>query len=100
MNNYDELLKSIEPSDNRYMPYDQVAGAIEELQSVIGEKQKLLNASIADLADGRDCKYCAYIDQCSMHQIERNLTYKGCGRWQWRGAKTADKPAEMPLRKQ
>lgn len=96
----DELQKSTDLSGDKYMMLEQATASNEDLQSLLGEKQRLLNASIADLAEGRDCKFCAYIDKCSMHQIERNLAYKSCARWQWRSVKAADKTAEMPLRKQ
>jgi hypothetical protein len=99
MNNYDDQLKSLDHSGDKYVPFEQDAGTIEALQSTIGEKQKLYNAAIADLAEANDCKYCANIDQCTPHQIERNFAYRGCIRWQWRGAKPADK-AEVSSRKQ
>ena len=100
MDNYDNLQNSLEHYRDTCRPYDQATGAIDVLQGVIGEKQELLKAAIVDLAEGSDCKYCTNIDQCSSHQIERNCSYRGCARWQWRGVMSADKSAEAPLRKQ
>ena len=100
MDNYEELQKSLENNGDKYVPQNQAVGSIEALQSVISEKQKLINAVMADLAEGNDCKYCAKIDQCSPHQVERNFAYGGCARWQWRGAKMAEKALEASSRKQ
>lgn len=99
MDNYDNQLKSFEHKEDKYMPYEQATGANEALQYVSDENLMLLNAAVADLAEDNDCKYCAYIDQCTPHQVERNIVYKGCNKWLWRGVKLLDK-ADAPIRKQ
>lgn len=88
MDNYNELPKSTEHNRDNYMPYEQTAGTIEALQSVLDEKQRLLTAAMRDLAEDNECKYCANIEKCSAHHIERNLAYGGCAKWQWRGVKS------------
>lgn len=100
MDNYDKLLISIEHNRDTYMPFEQAAGATETPRSVSDENLRLLNAAIADLAESNDCKYCAHIDQCTLHQIERNFAYKSCNRWLWRGVNMLDKTADTPFIKQ
>lgn len=100
MDNYDNQLKSLEHKSDILMTYEQAAGSVESLQSVLGERERLLHAAIADLTEENDCKYCAYKDQCSAHKIARNFAYKGCSEYQWRGAKMMDITAEVPTRKQ
>ena len=95
MDKYNELLKTLEnyrdiPNESGQSVLKQTAEAIEELQSVIDEKQKLLAAALDNLSKCSDCKYCSNVNQCSTHSVERNLAYGGCGKWQWTGAKTAD----------
>ena len=91
MDNFDKQINSFEK---------QAAGSGEPLQYIPDESLKLMNAAIADLAEGNDCKYCANIDQCTPHQVERNIVYKGCNRWLWRGVKLLDKAADVSSRKQ
>ncbi len=96
MKKYDELIKSLEnyrdtSDDCGHTVLKQSAEAIETLQSVLGEKQRLLDEALDNLAKDSECKYCSNIDQCSSRSIERNLAYGGCGRWQWRGIKAIEK---------
>ena len=96
MKKYDELIKSLEnyrdtSDDCGHTVLKQSAEAIETLQSVLGEKQRLLDEALDNLAKDSECKYCSNIDQCSSRSIERNLAYGGCGRWQWKGAKVTEK---------
>ena len=96
MEKHDERINSFEnyrdvPNDNEHIVIKRADESIEALQSVIDEKQKLLDAALCDLAKVSDCKCCSHIGQCSTHSIERNLAYGGCARWQWKGAKTAER---------
>lgn len=96
MMNYDNLMESLEshrdkPDEGGHLMSEQTAEAIEALQSVINEKQRLLDEALGDLAKSNECKYCSNIDQCSLNRIDRNLAYGSCSTWQWHGAKTADK---------
>jgi hypothetical protein len=61
---------------------------IEALQSVLDEKQRLLDEALVDLAQCHDCNCCANLSKCSNHRVERNMAYGGCADWQWRGAKS------------
>jgi hypothetical protein len=96
MDRYDELIKSLEKYTNIQDEYGhsiftQTAETLTALQSDANEKQKLLDEALRDLAKCNDCKYCANLDQCSPHRIERNFNYGSCAKWQWRGAKTVVK---------
>lgn len=96
MEKYDELIKSLEscrdlPDEYGRSVAKQTAEAIARLNSVINEKQKLLDEALGDLAKCGECKYCANIDQCRIRSIERNLAYGSCNRWQWRGEKAVAK---------
>jgi len=96
MNKYDELIKSLQnykniPNDCDRSVFEQTVEAIENLQSVLDEKQRLLDVALDDLAKGSECKYCSNLDQCSIRRIERTLAYGNCRDWQWRGANTEDK---------
>ncbi|MBP8640991.1 MAG: hypothetical protein KBI01_08880 [Oscillospiraceae bacterium] len=96
MEKHDELSKSLEnyrevPNDSEHIVIKRADVSIEALQSLICEKQKLLDAALCDLAKVSDCKCCSNIGKCSTHSIERNLAYGGCGRWQWKGAEAAEK---------
>jgi hypothetical protein len=92
----DELIHSIEsyhsvPEKNESLLLRQTAEAIEALQTDLGDKEKLLDEALRDLAQENDCKNCAHISQCSTHRIERNLAYGGCDKWEWHGAKSVVK---------
>ncbi len=96
MKEYDELINTLEnyretPDGCGHTVLKQSAKAIETLQSVLGEKQRLLDEALDNLAKDSECKFCANIDQCSNRCIERNLAYGGCARWQWRGIKANEK---------
>lgn len=96
MEKYNELIKSLEnyrdtSNDCGNSVFMQSAEAIETLQSVLGEKQKLLDEALDNLAKDSDCKFCANIVKCSTRCVERNLAYGGCSRWQWRGIKAVEK---------
>lgn len=89
----DELIHSIEsyqsvPDKNESLLLKRTAEAIVALQTDLGDKEKLLDEALHDLAQENACKNCAHIDSCTAHRIERNLAYGGCAKWQWRGAKT------------
>ncbi len=84
MEDYNVMTQSLE--NNTDMPeVKRTAETLEALQSVIDEKQRLLDKALEDLSKGKDCKYCANVGQCSSHCVERNLAYGGCSKWQWRG---------------
>jgi hypothetical protein len=102
MENYDELIRSLEQHNDKpnYIIQKKAADAIEALREEVEEKQNLLNLAIADLAANNDCKYCANIDHCSPHQVERNLAYGSCIKWMWHGVKAAKKEVGLPSRKQ
>lgn len=90
MDRYDELIKSLEnykdiTDECGHSLFIRTAEAIEALQAAVDEKQKLLDEALEDFAKVKDCKYCANIEQCSMHRIERNLAYGGCVNWHWHG---------------
>jgi hypothetical protein len=92
MDRYDELIRSLEKfkyflDENGHSVFAETAEAIGALQSVLDEKQKLLDEAMEDLSKSNDCKYCAHINECSAHRIERNLAYGGCANWKWHGAK-------------
>ncbi len=92
---YNELIKSLEnyksmPEEREHSVLKQTAEAIETLQSVVDEKQMLLDMALNDLAKSSECKYCSNLDKCSMRRIERTLAYGSCADWKWRGANTAD----------
>lgn len=94
MENNNELMNSLDSNrhmaaENGYAGSDHTDETIQRLQSVINEKQHLLDQALEDLAKGNDCRNCANIDRCSVHSIERNFAYGGCCRWQWRGTKSA-----------
>ncbi len=96
MEKHDELIKSFDnyrdvPNDGGHIAIKRADETLEALQSVIDEKQMLLDAALCDLAKVSDCKCCSNIGRCSTHSIERNLAYGGCSRWQWQGAKTAER---------
>lgn len=96
MNKYDELIESLEnhrdtPDESGHSIFEQTAEAIESLQSVLDEKQKLLDEALEDLAKSNDCKYCLNLDQCSLSRIDRNIAYGSCSSWQWHRTKTAEK---------
>ncbi len=96
MNKYDELIKSLQnckdvPGECDHSVFKQTAEAIEALQSVLDEKQKLLDVALDDLAKGSECKYCSNLNRCSIRRIERTLAYGKCRDWQWRGTNTAEK---------
>ena len=96
MDKYNELIKSLKdcintPDENVRSVLKQTTQALETLQSVVGEKQKLLDAALNDMAKSSECKNCSNIDNCSIRRIERNLAYGACATWQWRGAKSEEK---------
>ena len=96
MEKYDELIKSLEnyrdkPNECDLAVLKRTAEAISVLQSVIVEKQKLLDGALDDLAKCGECKNCSNLNQCSIRSVERNLAYGGCGKWQWKGAKATEK---------
>lgn len=96
MKKYDALIETLEkhkdiPDECGHSIFEQTAEAIGALQSVIDEKQRLLDEALQDLAKSNECKYCSNIDQCSLNRIDRNLAYGSCSKWQWHGAKTAEK---------
>lgn len=96
MERQDEQIRTLEnyrdvPNDGGNIVIKRTDDSIEALQSVINEKQMLLEAALCDLAKVSECKCCANLGQCSTHSVERNLAYGGCGRWQWKGAKLAVK---------
>lgn len=93
MDRYEELIGSLEKyrdflDEQGHSVLAQTAEALLTLQGVVNEKQKLLDEAMDDLSKSNDCKYCAHINECSAHRIERNLVYGGCANWTWRGAKT------------
>ena len=96
MEKYNELIKSLEgyintPDESVRSVLIKTTQALETLQSVVGEKQKLLDAALNDMAKSSECKYCSNIDHCSMRRIERTLAYGACADWQWHGVKTEEK---------
>ncbi|MFB0920722.1 MAG: hypothetical protein QMB62_07555 [Oscillospiraceae bacterium] len=95
MSTYDELIKSLKDyrnisEEDEHSVLKKTAEAIEALQSVVDEKQKLLDVALKDLAKSSECKYCSNLDKCSLRRVERTLAYGNCAEWKWRGANTAD----------